>query len=430
MRDLQRRRCGVLLPLMMSLLVMAACGGGGSQTEDSGSTAGDRSDSRVRMGLALIAEGHVDAAMEQFHRLAAQGGERVEPGSEPEWVAPLVQHLLRRRALVTADSLLEAAGSLEERSDQLLYLTANLRVLQGRGDEALAAYALVSGNDELMGRVHHEMASVHLNAGRQEDALAEADLALDRSPDDSSLHLLKAEAYRQLDRLDDALASCRRVQPGSDRWVMEGEIYLNSLDRPDTARVLFERAMQDTPSIPNIRFLLGRALLAEGNASRARKAIEPLARRRPPFPGSRAVFAQCLRAVGKDAAADSLQAILDAEEQHERWSALRAEGLQESADGQLEAALLSFDRALELAPTNANLHNDRGAVLARLERWDAAEVEFEEAARLAPDDPTFLENLARLYHRTGEIAKRDAVMEKWRELRAAPADSTAKVDNR
>ena len=61
-------------------------------------------------------------------------------------------------------------------------------------------------------------------------------------------------------------------------------------------------------------------------------------------------------------------------------------------------------------------------VLARMERYEEAEEAFRKAEELAPDDPVVQENLARLYHRTGETGLRDAALARWGELtgRQAP----------
>ncbi len=416
-----------MIPVLM-LLLLSACGRGDRQANES-SAPEDRSDSRVRMGLALVTEGHVDAAMEQFHRLAGQGGEAFGPGREPEWGAQLVQQLLRRRQLDLADSLLSLVGPLESRSAELRYLTANLRALQGLEEEALAAYRSVDGEAELMRRAHHEMATILLKSGRAEEALAEARLAVELQPDSSSLHLLLAEALRRLSRVDEALEECAAVAPGPDRWMMEGEIHLENLGHPEEAVKLFEQALQASPSIPNIRFQLGRALLAAGNPARALKAIEPLARRDPPFISSLEKLVEVYRALGRTASADSLKELLDREALRAEWNRLRAGGLDQEHRGNVEAALDSFERALDLAPEVADLHNDRGAALARLERWEEAEKEFLAAARLDPQNATFVQNLARLYHRTGDVEAQDRAVARWKALSAA-ADSAAKVDNR
>lgn len=410
-----------------AIALLAACGGGEPSEEPSVEAPPDRSDSRVRMGLALISEGLFDAGMEQFHRLAENPEQRLRPGNEPAWAPDLLKQLLRRRRLALADSLLQAAGPFEGLSPELRYASANLASLRGDDDEALRRYATIDGEPQLMLRVHHEMATLHLLADRPAEAIESARAGLAIAPEQQSLRILVAEAQRRQGRVEEALRTLGEVPAGADRWVAEGELFLNSLDRPDTAAVLLENALRISPSIPNVRYLLGRALLESGNAERAVKAFRPLASRQPPFEESRRLLAESYRASGRDARADSLQRVLEAAESHEELLDLRRRGLEASQSGDLEKALDRFGEALEIAPGHANLHNDRGAVLARLERWEEAEQAFLEASRLAPEDPTSVQNLARLYHRTGEIAARDSALARWR-LLTLP-DSTATVDN-
>ena len=77
---------------------------------------------------------------------------------------------------------------------------------------------------------------------------------------------------------------------------------------------------------------------------------------------------------------------------------------------------LDFDQALLIDPDNHDLHNDRGAVLARMEFYGEAEEAFRKAEELVSEDPVVQENLARLYHRTGQTELRDAALARWEEL--------------
>jgi protein O-GlcNAc transferase len=79
---------------------------------------------------------------------------------------------------------------------------------------------------------------------------------------------------------------------------------------------------------------------------------------------------------------------------------------------------------LDLHPDNAGLHNDRGAVLARLGRSPEAVLEFEEALRLEPENPDALANLAVLAMRAGRIAEARSLLE--RALRSAPDHAGAR----
>ena len=61
--------------------------------------------------------------------------------------------------------------------------------------------------------------------------------------------------------------------------------------------------------------------------------------------------------------------------------------------GQPEEAMSSYRRALEIDPNHAEAHNVLGVALARAGRRDEALAHFEAAARLAPENPEYRENL-------------------------------------
>lgn len=68
----------------------------------------------------------------------------------------------------------------------------------------------------------------------------------------------------------------------------------------------------------------------------------------------------------------------------EAWLVL---GLEQANQGQLEAALASWERALALDPQSAPAWHNRGSALGNLGRVEEALVCFEEASRLNPKDP-------------------------------------------
>lgn len=69
--------------------------------------------------------------------------------------------------------------------------------------------------------------------------------------------------------------------------------------------------------------------------------------------------------------------------------------------GRDEEALPVVDLALRLAPTDGELHNNRGIALAMLMRWDDSIASFAEALRWSPNDPEIHKNLGHAWFRMG-----------------------------
>ena len=70
--------------------------------------------------------------------------------------------------------------------------------------------------------------------------------------------------------------------------------------------------------------------------------------------------------------------------------------------GKFEAAAASVERALQLAPDNAEAHNNLGHVLQELGRWGAAKRALTRAIGLAPDDAKAHVNLANVSLLSGD----------------------------
>lgn len=69
-------------------------------------------------------------------------------------------------------------------------------------------------------------------------------------------------------------------------------------------------------------------------------------------------------------------------------------GVMAAQNGDLDAALEAYDKALEENSSNASVHNWRGYALFRMERFDAAVASLREAVRLAPENAEHHYNLA------------------------------------
>lgn len=413
----------ILLLVAFLLALPAGCGPKEGSTPEPEARA-DGGASRVRMAQALLAEGHVAAAREQLERLAEDPQNQIRPDNVPPWVEEIVSQVIRRRALGLADSLLKQTGALPTRRPELQALSAGLLVLANRVDEAIAVYEAIRTTDpELQRRVHHELASLYLARGEAEPALDRARDGLALAPEHGPLRVLVAEALRALGRKEEARAELALLPESTGRWVAEAQLYLEAYDWPDTAVTLLERATQASPREPRYLLQLGRALLAAGRPARAAQTLAPLAGATTPFGDSQALLAEAWEKTGRVAEADSLRGIVRARSERELLRELRMEGLQFSMAGALDSALVRFDRAIAVAPDLAELQNDRGAVLARMEKWEEAETAFRSAMELTPDDPTIYQNLARLYHRLDRVEDRDRMVARWEELTAASDSS-------
>lgn len=421
-----------LLPFVLLLAVAGGCAPESASTPENaapgeGESAPDpKTQARLRMAYTLLDEGQIDAGLEQLRRLPDAPAVQSGPAHPPPWLEPVVERLLRRRAVEEADSLLRMTGPIATRSPRLQVLTANLQVLEGEVEAAIGTYAAIRSDDpELQVKVLHELASLELARGEAAAALERAREGLALVPGHQPLKLLASQALRRLDRPREALAELATMNPAPARWVAEAELHLDVFDRPDTAVTLMLRATRSVPQDLHFRQTLGRAQLAAGQFERAVQSLEPLAKLPTPFEQSQELLARARRARGDVAAADSLDAIVQAKRRADEVGALRVEGLRFSYDGEHERALERFDAALALAPSDGDLHNDRGTALANLERWAAAERAFRRAAELRPQDPTPMENLARLYDRTGDVEQRDRALAEAQERRSALAESTA-----
>jgi Flp pilus assembly protein TadD len=168
----------------------------------------------------------------------------------------------------------------------------------------------------------------------------------------------------------------------------------------------------------------GMALLADGRASEAVPVLQSALRLRHSQTAARVELSLALALTGRDAEATAqLAEALDrdpssADGVYQRYApAFLQLNREEDVDRILRATL-------DLHPDNAGLHNDRGAVLARLGRSPEAVLEFEEALRLEPENPDALANLAVLAMRAGRIAEARSLLE--RALRSAPDHAGAR----
>lgn len=88
--------------------------------------------------------------------------------------------------------------------------------------------------------------------------------------------------------------------------------------------------------------------------------------------------------------------------------------------GKFDDAIAAYRKQLEVTPFNKSAHKSLGLLLAQLNRDADASKELEEAVAMPPDDPAVKVALARVYARSGNAAKAEALMKSVTGV-AAPA---------
>ena len=283
--------------MTLGLLATFGCGQPG---EESSNGEPDRAAARVRMARTLLTQGHVNEAIEQLRKLPPSAEHSIGPLSQPDWFEPVVGQLILRRALPEADSLLALTGPVADRPAQLKALSANLMVLQGDTERAIATWASVRSSDpEMQIQVYHELATLYLMSGRAEEAEVQAREGLVLDPDRWQIRLLLAESLLEQGRAGEALDEVQRLEPGVVRWRVEARIELEGLENTQRAVLLLQQANQAAPRNPDVRLQFARALFANGNLVEARSLLEPLVNLPVPFSGSRETLAEVYEALGE-----------------------------------------------------------------------------------------------------------------------------------
>jgi tetratricopeptide (TPR) repeat protein len=284
-------------------------------------------------GKALI-EAH-RGRPEEALRLVTEGLARLDRELGPD------QHLLHRSVL------------LHNRAQVLTGL--------GRLDEALADYDAIIERDPRYDEYYFGRAALLRRLGRAAEALADYDAAIRLSPPFVEFYYNRADLRAEMGDVDGALADFSYVleltPENVDARVNRAALYLDS-GEVNAAQRDAEAGLEVRPDDPHLLCALGSAQFARGQ------------------------FEGAIRAFDAAIAADAALA--------QAWTA-RAEA--EFQTGALGAALADLDRSLELAEDPVALFN-RGVVREARREWKHAEADFDRALELAPGDADTLDHLA------------------------------------
>jgi tetratricopeptide (TPR) repeat protein len=229
-------------------------------------------------------------------------------------------------------------------------------------------------------------------------AVPELDSALQKSPDDRGLHILRAMVVGELGRADEAV---KQLQALMNNTPADRELYLSIANvyiqakRFEEAEQVVKKALATTAKPEEqeySRFLLG-----------------SIYERQKRF----------------DLAEEQFKKVLDVDPLNA--SAANYLGYMLADRGvRLDESVKYIQKALRLDPNNGAYLDSLGWAYYKMDRSDLAEPSLEKAARLMSDDPTILEHLGRVYLRLG---KENQAEQEWeRALKEWPRSGSSDFD--
>lgn len=251
--------------------------------------------------------------------------------------------------------------------------------------------------------------------------------ALQAQPDMERARRLLGTAYLRQNRIDDAIQHLKRASDTEARYLL-GLAYFQ---KDDFAKAIphFEAVIQREKRHAKAHFNLGNCYLRTGKVAKGRHALrtfekltqeeEQLARLRraiqdrPRRWESRYQLAELLiKREEWDAAVVELKACIAIAPRDENgYELLGYIYLQTEV---YTAAREIYGHLVESRPESAVYRNSLGVVYMMLEKPRQAVVQFETAARLAPNNPQVYRNLANAYRQIGEQTKAEQAYQRYR----------------
>jgi tetratricopeptide (TPR) repeat protein len=301
----------------------------------------------------------------------------------------------------------------------------------GRYDEAVEqhrrALELSGGNPA----VRQNLAIALSKAGRIPEAAEEARRVTEAQPDNRGAVLLLADCDL---RMGESARVVALLDPLAGRAVDDEAVaYLlgmalmkeGELDRAQ--RVIDGILRRDTPQA---HLLLATMSVAAGDCARALQELDRAATLGPPLPTAGFLRGQCL--MEENDWAGAVQAFRDevaVDPNHFEAQLLLGTLLREA--NRPEEALVHLERAGRMRPDNVSVHYGLGSVLADQGRDAEALEHLQRVVEMAPDDMKARVQLAAVYFRLGRgddaARERDAVMRLVAEQQARSADGVRGV---
>lgn len=309
----------------------------------------------------------------------------------------LIEHYLvtkdKKKALAEAKAAADANPGLSG----AMVVLARTQLVTGETERALSSYAQAVTLAPKSADASMLMGLAQLNHGKAGEARAALERAFSlggRKPDLYS-GLIKLETWEG--RLTQALDYARQFRQAAPRSVLamdqEGELLLR-LNRTAEAIAPLRAAVNLSPSSTRVNRLHG-ALAANKQGAEAEKLMSEWMKKAPKDYDLRFYMANFHERQSQNKEAMALyQSVLALRPDHVPTLNNLALLLRKS---DLHKAIESAEKALKLAPGEANLRDTLGLLLDDKGEKDRALHLFQEAVKLGPSNPTFRYHLARAY---------------------------------
>ncbi|HPN35170.1 MAG TPA: tetratricopeptide repeat protein [bacterium] len=252
---------------------------------------------------------------------------------------------------------------------------------------------------------YRNLAGAYLAARKTPLALKAIDLALQHHPDAAN-YSLRATIHEQMEHYESAVRDYRSalsLAPDSANLYNNlGALYFR-LSRLEQAMAQFELALQKEPTHAAAAFNLANALARQCRLEESRRYYEQALQQAPAMYEAENNLGLVLLALN-----DETGAI----DRFRRAHAIKADAdvvlhnlsLALARLDSLDAALALIDRALQIQPDKANYHQQRGAVLAKLQRPAEARSAFLRAIALDSTLAVSYHELGNVYYAAEEIS--------------------------
>jgi len=229
-------------------------------------------------------------------------------------------------------------------------------------------------------------------------ALAEADAALQKFPNDRSLRVMRAFIVGDQGHPDEAVKDLQtllnNIPADRDTYLSIGQVWLQAKRYPE-AETALKKSLELTPSADDqvaAFFMLGSVYERQKQYDLAEEQFK--------------------KVLGVDP--------LNASASNYLGYMLADRGIR------LDESLKYIKKAIDLEPNNGAYIDSLGWVYFKMSRYDLAEPNLERASHLMSTDPTVLEHLGRLYLKMGKVAQAEEAWE--RAIKEWPAGTSSDFD--